>query len=127
MKREARMFTLAVEAESDEHLTKLIEMALFELRESQKDAKHFFEEHGSTLRFETEGTMGGYKLDYTFGGAELVVVRNQLVSDGFKLEHRAGTFSTDALYIHKDGKSAKLLNVDTLEIKDHDPKKPLPL
>ncbi|WP_182375322.1 hypothetical protein [Pseudomonas putida] len=123
---EARTLTLVVEAESDVHLQKLLEMALFELRESQKDGKDFFEELGSTKRFEAEGTMGGYKLDYTYGSAELVTVRNKLISDGYELTHRAGVFNNDAVYTHQDGKSVKLLNVNTLGIKDHDPEKSLP-
>jgi hypothetical protein len=123
---DARTLTLVIEAESDVHLHQLLEMALFELRESQKDAKDFFEELGSTKRFETQGTMGGYKLDYTYGGEELVTVRNQLISEGYELTHRAGVFNKDAVYTHQGGKSVKLLNVNTLEIKDHDPEKPLP-
>lgn len=123
---EARTLTLVVEAKSDVHLHHLLEMALFELRESQKDANDFCEELGSTKQFETEGTMGGYKLDYTYGGAELVAVRNQLVSEGYELTHRASVFNKDALYTHSNGKSAKLLNVNTLEIKNHDPERPLP-
>lgn len=110
---EARMVTLVVEAESDVHLQKLLEMALFELRESKKDGKDFSEQLGSTKRFETEGTMGGYKLDYTYGGAGLVAVRDKLISDGYELTHWSGIFK-DAVYTHQDGKSVKLLNVNTL-------------
>lgn len=123
---DARTLTLVIEAESDVHLHHLLEMALFEFRESQKDAKDFFEEFGSQKRFETEGTMGGYKLDYTYGGKKLVAVRNQLVSEGYELTHRADVFNKDAVYTHQGGKSVKLLNVNTLEVKDQDPEEPFP-
>lgn len=92
-----RSLVLSVEAESDEHLEKLLELALFELK-ATRNKKGWFSPVGSTLSLEIEGTMGKYKLDYTKGSKEIVELRSKLLSDGYETSVESEVMDLYATY-----------------------------
>lgn len=61
-----RALTITVEAKSDEHLRKLLELALFDLGKLQEDVA-WYRGEGESVPMSMTGDMGCYRLEYKLG------------------------------------------------------------
>lgn len=124
-----RSLTLSIEANSEEELDKLLEMAVFELAQARKlgSPHHLLDrEDGEVVSFELSGTMGGYKLLYALGCPEIVELRNQLLTDGYQLATEPDwVLGRFAVYAHPDGREMRL-HINPPAITEHDPSEPTP-
>lgn len=82
MGHQQRVVTLELHAESDEHLDKLLELAIFELGEIRKSSWN--KEAGEVKSAAMEGSAGRYKLDYMISSAEVKTLIDDLLNKGYE-------------------------------------------
>lgn len=78
-----RALTITVEGKSDEHLRKLLELALFDLDQlQQEDTWH--RDEGESVSASMAGDMGHYMVEYKIGTHALAAAHEDLVAKGYK-------------------------------------------
>lgn len=78
----SRTLTITVEGKSDEHLRKLLELALFDLGKLQADTWNRPE--GESIPLCMAGDMGSYRLEYKLGSHALIAAHERLIEQGYK-------------------------------------------
>lgn len=76
-----RALTITLEAKSDEHLRKLLELALFDLDKVRENAWPL--PPGSSVPASMKGDMGSYQLEYKVGTHELIAEHQKLIEEGY--------------------------------------------
>lgn len=114
-----RALTLNIEAVSDEHLRKLLELALFDLSKINESSRSV--EEGDSLLLSMDGDMGGYKLEYKLGTHALIEQHQKLLDRGYQrvetTELRTENYS---LYEHVSEPALRLY-LTSAQITNHDP------
>lgn len=114
-----RALTLNIEAVSDEHLRKLLELALFDLSKINEGCRP--EEEGDSLLLSMDGDMGGYKLEYKLGTHALIDQHQKLIERGYRrvetTELRTDNYS---FYEHATEPPLRLY-LASAQITSHDP------
>ncbi|YCH22952.1 hypothetical protein M1D96_05435 [Pseudomonas sp. D1-3] len=113
-----RALTLNIEAISDEHLRKLLELALFDLDKLREKA--WVEEEGESLPLSMAGDMGRYSLEYKFGTHELIAEHQKLIEQGYR-RVETSSWKTDnySLYEHSEKEPVRLYLTSAL-VTSHD-------
>lgn len=114
-----RSLTITVEAKSDEHLRKLLELAMFDLskmHESFRDA-----EEGDSIPSSMEGDMGHYRLDYQLGTHAFIAAHKNLMEQGYRFVETTDWKTEDYnLYQHAEHPPLRLY-LNSALITDHNP------
>lgn len=114
-----RALTITVEGKSDEHLRKLLELALFDLDQlQQEDAWHRGE--GESVSASMAGDMGHYVVDYKIGTHAAAAAHEDLVAKGYKRTETTkwGT-NNYSVYEHSELPPLRLY-LNTAETGEHD-------
>lgn len=114
-----RALTITVEGKSDEHLRKLLELALFDLDQlQQEDAWHRGE--GESVSASMAGDMGHYVVDYKIGTHAVAAAHEDLVAKGYRRTETTkwGT-NKYSVYEHSELPALRLY-LNTAEMGEHD-------
>lgn len=113
-----RALTITLEAKSDEHLKKLLELALFDLDKVQQAAWNLAE--GDSVPASMAGDMGSYHLEYKLGTHELVAAHGKLLEQGYrKVESTEWETENYSWFDHPD-KAPMRVYQDSAETVEHD-------
>lgn len=114
-----RALTIEIEAKSDEHLRKLLEMALFDLDKLQKDVA-WLRDEGEAVPTSMAGDMGCYQLEYKLGSHALIAAHKELVEQGYrKVETTEWKTDNYSVYEHTEKASLRLY-LSSAETAEHD-------
>lgn len=115
---EPRAVTITVEAKSDEHLQKLLELALFDLAKVKQETWDRGE--GETIPLTMAGDMGCYRLEYKLGSPALTSAHGKLLEEGYKrVETTEWERENYAVYEHTEFAPVRLY-LKTARITEHD-------
>jgi hypothetical protein len=115
----ARALTITVEGKSDEHLQKLLKLALFDLSKMREEA--WCRPAGASIPLEMAGDMGGYSLRYTRGSQELGAAHESLIGQGYRwVETTEWKVEDYSVYEHEE-KPAVRLYLESARTEEHDP------
>ena len=113
-----RALTISVEAQSEEHLKKLLELALFELDKVGEDSRSML--GGSTIPLNMEGTMGHYSLQYKLGSHELIQAQEKLIEHGYvRVEGANWIYQEYSVFTHPSEQAVRLY-FSSAEVIEHD-------
>lgn len=114
-----RALTITVEGKSDEHLRKLLELALFDLDQlQQEDAWHRGE--GESVSASMAGDMGHYVVDYKIGTHAVAAAHEDLVAKGYKRTETT-KWGTNKYSVYEHSELPPLrLNLNNAETGEHD-------
>lgn len=116
--RNPRALTLSIEAESDEHLRKLLELALFDLDKVIEKSRD--REEGESVPFAMAGDMGSYQVEYKLGAHAAVAAHTSLLEQGYeRRESATWTGQQYNVYGHAE-QAAVRLYLDDGRITGHD-------
>lgn len=114
-----RALTITVEAKSDEHLRKLLELALFDLGKLQEGAARYRGE-GESVPASMAGGMGCYRLEYKLGSHALIDAHEELVGQGYR-KVEATEWKTDTYSVYEHAEKVTLrLYFSSAETTEHD-------
>ncbi|MBI6799154.1 hypothetical protein [Pseudomonas syringae] len=114
-----RALTITVEAKSDEHLRKLLELALFDLNKLQEDVA-WRRDEGESIPTSMTGGMGCYRLEYKLGSHALIAAHEELVEQGYrKVETTEWKTDNYSIYDHTE-KAPLRLYLSSAETREHD-------
>ena len=114
-----RALTITVEAKSDEHLRKLLELALFDLDKLQEDDT-WYRGEGESVPASMAGDMGFYKLEYKLGSHAFIAAHEALIRQGYrKVETTKWKTDNYSVYEHSE-KSQQRLYLGSAETREHD-------
>lgn len=113
-----RALTITLEAKSNEHLRKLLELALFDLDKVRENAWPL--PPGSSVPASMTGDMGSYQLEYKVGTHALIAEHQRLLEEGYTLigetEWEARNYS---VYDHPEKHPIRLYHLSA-EAVEHD-------
>ncbi|KAF4558701.1 hypothetical protein HBJ16_003770 [Pseudomonas sp. CES] len=113
-----RALTFSLEAESAEHLRKLLELALFDLDKLMEKSKE--REEGESVPAAMTGDMGSYQMVYKLGSHAVVDAHASLLEQGYKCTESARwTGQPYNVYEHSE-RAAVRLYFDDGRVTDHD-------
>ncbi len=113
-----RALTISLEAESVEHLRKLLELALFDL--DKLIEKSLDREEGESVPVAMAGDMGSYQVIYKLGSHAAVAAHASLLQQGYECSESANwTGQCYSVYGHTEQASVRLY-FDDGRITDHD-------
>lgn len=114
-----RSITLNVEGKSSEHLKKLLELALFDLQETEKSTG--FKTAGDCLPVNMSGDMGSYTLEYKLGSHALITAQAELVAQGYQKTDVSDKCVEEnyAVFVHDDKPPVRLY-FESVQIGEHD-------
>ncbi|WP_236185692.1 hypothetical protein [Pseudomonas juntendi] len=116
--RNPRALTVSLEAESVEHLRKLLELALFDL--DKVIEKSGDREEGESVPIAMAGDMGSYKIVYKLGSHAAVDAHAGLLEQGYERRESARwTGRGYNVYRHAE-QAAVRLYIDDGRITEHD-------
>lgn len=96
-----RSLTITVEAISEEHMRKLLELALFELSKVYENTWDMAE--GESVPLAMAGDMGSYKLEYQLGSYGFIAAHKNLIEQGYSLDPSTHWITKDYnLYRHAE-------------------------
>ena len=113
-----RALTLSLEAESADHLRKLLELALFDL--DKLIAKSSEREEGAVVPVAMAGDMGNYQIVYKLGSHAVTAAHSSLLEQGYWCSESANW--TGQLYsVYEHGEQAAVrLYLDDARVTEHD-------
>ncbi|MCE1061455.1 hypothetical protein LU646_26780 [Pseudomonas alloputida] len=115
---EPRAVTITVEAKTDEHLQKLLELALFDLAKLKQDTWSRVE--GETVPLTMAGDMGFYRLEYKLGSPALTSAHAKLLDEGYKRVETTEWETEDyGVYEHPELASVRLY-LESARVTEHD-------
>jgi hypothetical protein len=113
-----RALTITVEAKSDEHLRKLLELALFDLDKLQEDDT-WYRGEGESVSASMTGDMGCYQLEYKLGSHAFIAAHEELIEQGYrKVETTNWRTDNYSVYEHLE-KASKRLYLSSAETGEH--------
>ncbi|WP_149087301.1 hypothetical protein [Pseudomonas prosekii] len=114
----SRALTITVEGKSDEHLRKLLELALFDLDKLQTET--WDRPEGESIPLCMAGDMGSYKLEYKLGSHALISAHERLTEQGYKrIETTEWKTDNYSVYEHSTQPSLRLY-LSSAQVGEHD-------
>lgn len=113
-----RSITLNAEGKSSEHLKKLLELALFDLQETEKSTG--YKTAGDCLPVSMSGDMGSYTLEYKLGSHALTTAQAELVAQGYQKTDVSDKGAEDYAVFEHDDKPPVRLYLESVQIGEHD-------
>ncbi|MEW5547090.1 hypothetical protein [Pseudomonas soli] len=114
-----RSLTITVEAKSDEHLRKLLELAIFDLSQMHEAIRGA--EEGESIPSTMEGDMGHYRLDYRLGTHTFIAAHRGLTDQGYSFVETTDWKTEDYnLYRHDEHPPVRLY-LNSAQVTDHNP------
>ncbi|RRV28591.1 hypothetical protein EGJ23_04210 [Pseudomonas sp. o96-267] len=112
---------LSIQANSEEQLRKLLDLAISELDRIFKGKHHTWAtEEGAVVEAKVDGTMGSFHLGYMLGTPALVECRSQLLKDGYRLQESTAFGLDDFdVYEHPETGDTKRLYHNPAKVTDH--------
>ncbi|WP_410481723.1 hypothetical protein ACJ70E_08770 [Pseudomonas plecoglossicida] len=113
-----RSLTITVEAKSDEHLRKLLDLAVFDLSKMHENLRA--EAEGGSIPLTMAGDMGSYRLDYHLGSHAFIAAHRNLIEQGYSLVETTDWKTDDySLYQHAENPPLRLY-LNSALIGEHD-------
>lgn len=113
-----RSLTITIEAISDEHLRKLLELAIFDLSKIQENTWDMKE--GASIPLTMTGDMGNYRLEYQLGSHEFIAAHRNLIEQGYSLVETTD-WKTNGYSVYQHAENPPLrLYLTSAQIGEHD-------
>lgn len=113
-----RALTISLEAESTDHLRKLLELALFDLDKLIEKSRD--REEGAVVPVAMAGDIGNYQIVYKLGSHAVVAAHASLLEQGYWCSEPANwTGERYSVYEHAAQTTVRLY-LDEARITDHD-------